>query len=97
MYTEQLINDELIGTSIYVRWDGNQPDSGEPTRFYVFLDGEDTDFVLWDSYGSTDIVEHVAASRYVYHACANTYQDLAEALTDTINAAVCAGKLGEYA
>lgn len=94
MYTEKLINDELAGTPIHVSWDGNEPERDEPTRFHVSYGDEDTDLVLWDSYGSTDIYEYIGNSSYRLQGYVTRYSDLREVLGEIINEAVVAGKLG---
>lgn len=99
-YTERQINDALKAHTkldISVQWDGWEPEQGEIAHFDVYLDGEDTDLVVWDHGPSFDIVERTAKSCYANVDWAVRYDRLAAKLITLIEEAIAAGKLGEYA
>lgn len=99
-YTERQINDALKAHTkldISVQWDGWEPEQGETAHFDVYLDGETTDVVVWDHGPSFDIVERAGDRCYAAMGWAVGYDRLATKLTNIIEEAITAGKLGEYA
>lgn len=98
-YTERQINEALKAHTkldITVQWDGDEPERDATANFEVYLDGETTDVVVWDHGTSFDIYQRTDAHRYVSLGWADGYEKLAAELTNIIEEAIAAGKLGEY-
>jgi hypothetical protein len=98
-YTERQINAALKAHTkldITVQWDGDEPERGATANFEVYLDDETTDVVVWDHGTSFDIYQRTDAHRYVSLGWADGYEKLAAELTNIIEEAIAAGKLGEY-
>jgi hypothetical protein len=99
-YTERQINEALKAHTqldITVKWDGWEPEQDETADFEVYLEGETTDVVVWDHGPSFDIYERTGERRYAAMGWAVRYDKLAAKLTNIIEEAIAAGKLGEYA
>lgn len=99
-YTERQINEAFKAHTqldITVKWDGWEPEQDETANFEVYLDGETTDLVVWDHGPSFDIYERDADGVYCAAGWAVRYDKLATKLTNIIEEAIAAGKLGEYA
>ena len=84
-YTQQLINAELAPFGLSVVWDGNEPEQGEAARFYVCTEDDDTDFVLWDHYDSTDIMARDGRDCWHCHGYATSYTALAPLLAEIVS------------
>lgn len=99
-YTERQINAALKAHTqldITVKWDGWEPEKDETADFEVYFEGETTDVVVWDHGSSFDIYERTGDRCYASMGWAVYYDKLAAKLTNIIEEAIAAGKLGEYA
>lgn len=90
-YTQRAINEALSGHGISVVWDGDEPATGEAASFYVCVDGDDTDLLVWDHGHRFEIVEGVDSRSYVSIDEAGTFDGLAAKLVNNID------RLGEDA
>lgn len=97
-YTERQINEALEASAhrdITVRWDGFEPERGGTADFEVYLNGYETNMVVWDHGNSFDIYERTAPSRYESVDDAADSDEVAQKLIEIIEEAISAGKLGD--
>lgn len=97
-YTEQQINEALEANAhrdITVRWDGCEPERGGTADFEVYLNGYDTNIVVWDHGNSFDIYERTSTSRFESVDDATGSDEVAAKLIEIIEEAISAGKLGD--
>lgn len=86
-YTERLINAALKAQSkndIVVCWDGNYPEPEDTADFDVYLDDDETNYVVWSHGSDLDVVERIGKQAYSSIDGSRSHEVVARILIDII-------------